>query len=68
MSSDRIIILARNTRTDELKIEPNIAMYDLEGAKSVLETVHMVAKATWPDYDDWVFDIYTRYWEPVEMD
>lgn len=66
MSSDRVIILARNTKTNELKIEPNMTLYDLEGAKEVLETVRMVAKAAWSDCDDWTFDIYTRYWEPVE--
>lgn len=65
MSSDRVIILARNTKTDELKIEPNMTLYDLEGAKEVLETVRMVAKAAWSDYDDWTFDIYTRYWESL---
>lgn len=66
MSSDRVVIIARNTRTDELKIEPDMTLYDLDGAKSVLETVITVAKLSWPDYDDWVFDIYTRYWEPHE--
>lgn len=66
MSSDRVVIIARNIRTDELKIEPDMTLYDLAGAKSVLETVRMVAKISWPDYHDWTFDIYLRYWEPME--
>jgi len=61
MSSAHIIILCRNHRTGELRIDPGMTLYDMDGAKSVLETTRMIYGMK-PDADDWCISIYVEDW------
>lgn len=65
MSSGHIIILCRNMRTGELKISPNMTLYDMGGAKQCLETTKRIVTLR-QDADDWAISIYKEHWEPVE--
>lgn len=62
MSSAYIIILCRNHRTGELRIDPDMTLYDMEGAKSVLETTRWIYDMR-DDKDDWMISIYTEDWQ-----
>lgn len=66
MSSGHYVVICRNRKTGELKIEPDMTLYELDGAKAVLETVR-VQYGFKPDADDWAIELYLPYWEPVEF-
>lgn len=52
MSSDRLVIIARNIETDELKLAVDITLYDKHGAEAVLETARKSFS------EDWWLSIY----------
>lgn len=67
MSSSHLIILCRNRQTGELRIEPNMTLYDMYGAKQVLETVQK-RYDLFEETEDWVISIYKEHWEPVPIE
>lgn len=66
MSSSHLIILCRNHATGELKIDPDMTLYDMDGAKQVLETTRLIYDMK-PDADDWIISIYKEHCEPVNF-
>jgi len=61
VSSAHIIILCRNVRTGELRIDPDMTLYDMDGAKQCLETTCMIYDMK-PDAEDWTISIYEENW------